>query len=166
MNKQIYLIGSLRNEQVPIIGNQLRAKGFNVFDNWHSAGENADDCLRDYCRAKGSTYIEAMADTATQNIFNFDKRNLDASDAAVLVMPAGKSGHLELGYMAGKGKYTYILMDGEPERFEVMHNFANAIVFSLDELVDKMANQTYTVQYEADNGFSLVTETLSAGLLS
>ena len=165
-NKQIYLIGSLRNEQVPIIGNQLRAKGFNIFDDWHAAGPEADDHWKSYEKERGRTYVEALEGAAAKNVYAFDKRNLDASDAAILILPAGKSGHLELGYMAGSGKLTYILMDHEGDRWDVMYQFANAIAYSVDDLADKMANQKLTKQYENYEGTALVTETYSAGLLS
>lgn len=126
--KQVYLIGSLRNARVPQVGQYLRTvHGFNVFDDWHAAGPEADDCWQAYEKARGRTYAEALAGAAAQNVFAFDKRHLDASDAAVLVMPAGKSGHLELGYMAGQGKTTAILLAEEPERFDVMYNFAGLV---------------------------------------
>jgi hypothetical protein len=50
-------------------------------------------------------------------------------------MPAGRSGHLELGYMKGRGKKTYVLFDKEPERWDVMYRFADAVCFSNDELI-------------------------------
>ena len=138
MNKQIYLIGSLRNEQVPIIGNQLRAKGFNIFDDWHAAGPEADDHWKSYEKERGHTYVEALEGAAAKNVYAFDKRNLDASDAAILILPAGKSGHLELGYMAGKGKRTYVFMDDKEDRWDVMYQFANGIFSQIDRLETQM----------------------------
>lgn len=142
MINQIYLIGSLRNEQVPIIGNQLRQEGFKVFDDWYAAGPEADDKWQAYEKARGRSYPEALKGAAAQNVFDFDKRNLDASDVCILVMPAGKSGHLELGYMVGKGKRSYILFDREPDRFDVMPNFVHVtgggVYYDLDELVKEL----------------------------
>lgn len=138
MNKQIYLIGSLRNEQVPIIGNQLRAKGFNIFDDWHAAGPEADDHWKSYEKERGRTYVEALEGAAAKNVYAFDKRNLDASDAAILILPAGKSGHLELGYMAGKGKLTYVFMDDKEDRWDVMYQFASGIFSQIDRLETQM----------------------------
>ena len=71
-------------------------------------------------------------------MFNFVRSNLDASDAAVLIWPAGKSGHLELGYMAGKDKLTYIVIDGEPERFDVMLNFADKVFTNYEDLIAEL----------------------------
>lgn len=134
----VYLIGSLRNAAVPELGNQLRAAGFEVFDDWYAAGPEADDCWRDYEKARGRSYKEALDGYAARHVFAFDKLHLDRCDIAVLVMPAGKSAHLELGYCAGKGKRTYILFDAEPERFDVMVQFADAVCFSAEELIETL----------------------------
>lgn len=126
--KQVYLIGSLRNKQIPVFGNWLRNEyGLDVFDDWHAAGPEADDHWQAYERARGHTYEEALAGPVAQNAFQFDRRHIQASSAAVMVMPAGKSGHLELGYAAGLGKTTAILLAEEPERFDLMYNFATLV---------------------------------------
>ena len=139
MGNQIYLIGSLRNPEIPRIGNILREKGLTIFDDWHAAGPEADDYWQKYEKGRGRSYPQALQGAAAKNVYRFDKRHLDESAAAILIMPAGKSGHLELGYMAGQGKLCYILFDEEPERFDVMPNFVydtgGAVLFSIDELL-------------------------------
>ena len=130
----IYLIGSLRNPQIPEIGKYLRSLGFDVYDDWFSAGPDADDCLRDYYRERGFTYPEVMNSYAAQHIFALDFYHLNRAAIGVLVMPAGKSGHLELGYMIGQGKPGFILFDKEPERVDIMHNFSKGIYFDQHSL--------------------------------
>lgn len=131
----IYLAGSLRNPEIPKIANILRNYGFEVFDDWYAPGPDADDYWRDYEKLKGSDYRMALRGHSAQTIFNLDKKFLDQCDAAVMVMPAGKSAHMELGYVRGMGKPAFILFDKEPERFEVMHNFATDVFFSVEECV-------------------------------
>lgn len=133
---KVYIIGSLRNVEIPVVGNALRAAGFYAFDDWYGAGPDADDKWQEYEKLRGRTYREAVYGEAAGNTFNFDKAHLDTSDAAVLVMPAGKSAHLELGYMAGRGKPTFIYFpEGEPERFDVMTRFATDLCFQLVDVV-------------------------------
>lgn len=135
----VYLAGSLRNPRIREIGNLLRCEGWDVMDEWHTPGERADDSWQEYEQARGRNYKEALAGRGATNIFLFDKSYIDLCDALVVLMPAGKSAMLELGYASGMGKATYILLDGtEPERFEVMPNFATGIVSSVDELVAAM----------------------------
>lgn len=141
MNKKvIYLIGSLRNENIPVLANKIRELGFEVFDDWFSPGPEADEFWRKYEKIRGSTYKQALNNWAGKHIYEFDKHHIDRSDIGILYMPAGKSGHLELGYMIGQGKKCYVLFDKEPERWDIMYQFANAVCFSFDELKDELLN--------------------------
>ena len=133
---KIYLIGSLRNPAIPKIGQRLRDEtGYEIFDDWYSAGPDADDNLRDYERARGHTYREILDGHAAKNIFNFDRYHLQTSDAAVLVLPCGKSAHLEGGWMLGQGKPLAVLAMNEPERVEVMHQFTDFVALDIEELI-------------------------------
>jgi nucleoside 2-deoxyribosyltransferase len=135
---KVYLIGSLRNPQIPLLAEHIRADKHpadEVFDDWYAAGPEADDKWMEYEKSRGHTFIQALDGHAATHVYEFDKKHLDSCDVAVMVMPAGKSAHLELGYCAGKGKRTIILMDGEPERFDVMYNFADHVVTSWKDLL-------------------------------
>ena len=136
--KRVYLIGSLRNPAVPAMANALRAEGFEVFDDWFAAGPEADDHWQRYEKNRGSTYQQALDGRPAQQVFGYDKANLDRADMAVLLLPAGKSGHLELGYFIGKGKPGFIALPEEPERFDVMYAFATAVCTDFDTLIEKM----------------------------
>lgn len=125
---KVYLIGSLRNPDVRLVARELRAAGFDVFDQWHAAGERADDEWQRYFQEDGATMEEAIYSPFVTHVFEFDKQWLDWADAAVLMLPAGRSGHLELGYMIGKGKFGIIYMGAEDERWDAMYRFAHAIV--------------------------------------
>ena len=139
LSNGIYLIGSLKNENVPILAKKLReALGVEVFDDWFSPGPKADDFWRDYEHTRGSSYKEALNNYAGKHVFEFDKHHIDRLPVGVMYMPAGKSGHLELGYMLGTGKKGYILFDKEPERWDVMYQFATDVFFSEDELIAEL----------------------------
>lgn len=135
--KQIYIIGSLRNKKIPHIAKELRKLGFIVFDDWFSPGPEADEFWRKYEQVRGSTYKQALSNFAATHVFEFDKHHIDQSDIGVLIMPAGKSGHLELGYMIGQGKPGFIFFEEEPERWDVMHQFGTICV-SMKELQNEL----------------------------
>jgi nucleoside 2-deoxyribosyltransferase len=137
-NKVIYLIGALKNENVPVLAEKIRKLGYDVFDDWYSAGPEADSYFNKYRLARGLNYKDALKSYAAQHIFNFDHGHLDRADIVVLVMPAGKSGHLELGYSIGRGKIGYILFDKEPERLDQMHQFADEIFMNEQDLLGKL----------------------------
>ena len=139
MSEVIYLVGSLRDRKVPIIGEQLRqATRYEIFDQWWTASEDADDWLRDYFKYRKMSYKDAIHSYAAKHIFDFDKHHLDRASVGVLVMPAGKSCHLELGYLAGQGKPCYVLFDKEPERLDIMYNFATNIFFNTEDLINEL----------------------------
>jgi nucleoside 2-deoxyribosyltransferase len=137
-NKIIYLIGSLKNKEIPHIANKLRELGFEVFDDWFSPGPEADDFWRDYEHVRGSTYKQALSNYAGKHIYEFDKFHIDRADIGVLIMPAGKSGHMELGYLIGRDKPCFVLFEKEPEKWDVMYIFSKEnggdICFSFEEL--------------------------------
>lgn len=138
MSKFVYLIGSLRNPNVPVLAAKLRAEGHIVFDDWYAAGPEADDYWMKYEKEKGHNFEQALKGYAAGHVFEFDKHHLDQSGVAILMMPAGKSGHLEFGYMIGRGKEGYILMDGEPERFDVMYKFATGVFTNEEDLFEAL----------------------------
>jgi hypothetical protein len=130
----IYLIGSLRNPEIPVIAGKLREAGLEVFDDWYAAGPEADDKWRDYEQGRGRTYTEALNGLAAEHVFEFDRYHLERADAGIIVLPAGKSGHLELGWLLGRGKRGYILLDS-PDRWDLMYKFADLVTTDLEEII-------------------------------
>jgi nucleoside 2-deoxyribosyltransferase len=88
-----------------------------------------------YERMRGRTYVEALDGWHAKHVFDFDKRHLDRATAGVLVSPAGKSAHLELGYLLGKGKPGFIFFTEEPERWDIMTQFATGLHTNVDALI-------------------------------
>ena len=132
----IFLSGSLRNPRVPLLANDLREIGYEVFDDWHSAGPRADDHWQEYETARGHSYKDALQGWAAQNTFAFDLRHLKRADISVLLLPSGKSSHMEFGYVVGRGKAGFILFeDGEPARWDVLYQFARGVFFDRDKFL-------------------------------
>ena len=135
----IYVIGSLRNPAIPILGCRLRDAGFDVFDDWFAAGKIADDEWQAYETTRGRNYAEALRGYASDHVFMFDHYHLERADIALLALPAGKSGHLEFGFIRGRCKPGFVLFAGAPERWDQMYKFANGVAFSVDELLRCLA---------------------------
>lgn len=135
----IYLIGSLENPEIPKIGNLLRQDGWDVFDDWFAAGPEADKKWREYEEQRQHTYIEALGGFAADHVCEYDRDHLHRSRSAVLVLPAGRSGHLELGYCLGAGKPGFILLAGDQApKWDVMYRLTyyngGGVVDSIEEL--------------------------------
>ncbi len=138
---KVYLIGALKNRGIIDLGVQLREHGLDVFDDWLSPGPEADEQWQEYERLRGRTYKGAIYGEHASTVFNFDYRHLAESDVVVMVLPCGKSGHLEFGWAIGQGKRGYILFDQEPERYDIMYRFATEIYFHPDELLHELLIQ-------------------------
>lgn len=144
-SKVLYLIGSLRNERIPELASRLRREheDLEVFDDWYAAGPEADDFWKTYEQEKGSTYEDALHGWAARNVFDFDRRHLDRSTHCLLVLPAGKSGHMEITYAqyGAKGKpKTGILLDPTDVRWDVMYQFIPNILSDDSKIKDFLAD--------------------------
>lgn len=135
----IYLVGSLRNPNVSAVAVTLRNADHEVIDDWAAAGRDADDMWKEYEQARGRTFIEALDGLAANHVFDFDYRELQRAEAVVLVAPAGKSAHLELGFALGQGKKGYYLLEKDADpRWDVMLKFATKVVATVEELVEEL----------------------------
>lgn len=138
----IYLMGSMKNERIPEVAKSLREAGYDPFWEWMHSGPESDDHWQAYARDWGYSYVEALRSPHALNVFEFDKSWLHKAAAGVLVAPAGRSAHIELGYLVGRGTPAYILLDGEPDRFDIMPNFCyetgGAVVETVEELVKNL----------------------------
>jgi hypothetical protein len=88
----------------------------------------------DWQRWSPEQFRESLTNPIAEHGF---KRDFDAmawADAFVLVMPCGRSAHLEAGWAVGAKKPLAIyLSDGEPE---LMYGMASKLVVGLKELVE------------------------------
>lgn len=131
----IYIVGSLSNPQVEVVANRLRESGIDAFDQWRAA---KGDFWADYAVRNKMPFKEAIKMDFVETAFQFDMKYLRLCSAGVLVMPAGRSGGLELGWLLGQGKPGYILYDGEPERPDLMAKLATDIFFNVEDLVKEL----------------------------
>lgn len=135
----IYVIGSLKKDRPKQVANLLREKGWEVFDDWGATAYDQDTHWTRYEReGRGRSFREALEGKAAVNAFEFDYTHLIQCRAAVMVMPCGKSGHLELGWVIGRYKPGFILLDGEPAEYELMYKFATGIAYTEEELVEML----------------------------
>lgn len=139
MGKVLYIVGSLRNPRIPELAWALRnaMPEVEVFDDWYAAGPEADDCWKSYEQERGRSYLEALDGHAARHVFEFDKSHLDRATHVLLVLPAGKSGHMEITYAEyGTDAKTAILLDPEDVRWDVMYQFIPTILSADHEVID------------------------------
>jgi nucleoside 2-deoxyribosyltransferase len=81
-----------------------------------------------------------LGDERSRKAFEEDKKWIDWSDVVILILPAGKSSHLEAGYAKGRGKKLIIWQAYFPKgEFDVMYGFADLITESVADVLDFLA---------------------------
>jgi len=108
--RKIYIASSWKNElKVVELANRLRSVGYEAYAFCErGAGHfvfSPKDFLGDITRI---TAKEAMSQECFIKIYEANKDGLDWSDTVIIVLPAGKSTHLEGGYAVGCGKELFI----------------------------------------------------------
>jgi hypothetical protein len=135
---RIYVASSWRNSYQPEVVKALRDEGFDCYDFRHPASgddgfhwSEIDPAWQSWTPQQ---YRDALQHPLAQVGFAQDKLALQTADATVLVLPCGRSSHLELGYAKGLGQHTAVLML-EPCEAELMYLLCDQVCLTFDELV-------------------------------
>lgn len=136
---RIYVASSWRCERQPEVVRDLREAGHVVYDFKNPPHRQGGFAWAELDPTWQSWAAEGFREkllehpTASHG-FLADLRALQWCDACLLVMPCGRSAHLELGWAAGRGKRTLVLLGrgGEPE---LMYLLADSICVDMDEVL-------------------------------
>lgn len=138
---RIYVASSWRNEHQPVVVDRLRVAGHEVYDfrkPFHGdAGFSWRQIDPDWSEWSPAKYRHLLlTHPVASHGFVSDLRAMQWADTCVLVLPCGRSAHLEAGWFCGAGKRCIILLgDGEPE---LMNLLATDICLSIDEVVQTL----------------------------
>lgn len=142
--RHVYVASSWRNTYQPTVVAELRAVGHKVYDFRHPTGPKSggfhwseiDPAYQDWLPHEFRRALEhEVADTGYANDWNA----MQWADTGVLVLPSGRSAHIEAGYFVGAGKDLYILMyDGTVQEPELMYKMATDICLSTHELIGRL----------------------------
>ena len=136
--RKIYIASSWKNQQEVIdLAVYLENQGFEVDAfcrstdkryafHWSELVDDEKD-LQDY------DAIGMLADPRTQRAFREDKKWLDWADTVVMLMPCGRSSHLEGGYAKGQGKRLYLYGQFPKGEFDVMYGLADGLIRTEDK---------------------------------
>jgi hypothetical protein len=143
--EMIYVASSWRNKWQQEVVKHLRENDFDVFDfrnpcnddvRWNEIWSKMDPNWQKWSFHDGIRFLDHPL---SQTGFALDFSAMNRSSAAVMVMPCGKSAHLESGYFVGAGKPLVIFTpqdcqypEGEPE---LMYLMASQIVDKIDLVV-------------------------------
>ena len=134
VGRKIYIASSWKNaEMVRGIALILEKEGHEVYDFTDETRHFAFN-LNMLPNKEELDHISFLTQVPeSREAFDTDKKGLDWSDTAIMVLPCGRSAHLELGYAVGQGKATFIFGDLPNGEYECMYHFVNGC-YHVDEL--------------------------------
>lgn len=113
-HRKVYVASSWRNPLQPGIVSLLR-RDHQVYDfREPSEGEHGfswSEIDPAWLGWASDEYLEALKHPVAEHGFKLDFDAMKWADACVLVLPCGRSAHLEAGWLSGQGKTTVILLD-------------------------------------------------------
>lgn len=136
---RIYVASSWRNLFQPDVVERLRAAGHECYDFRNPPtgvkGFAWSEIDPDWQSWSAARYRELLlTHPIASRGFVTDLRGMQWADTCVLVLPCGRSAHLEAGWFAGQGKRCLILTrDGEEP--ELMALLATDICVSIEEVL-------------------------------
>lgn len=134
---RIYLASSWKNaDKVKYIKGLLVSNGFEVDAFCDPSTDRfvfGFDLLPDISNMNAQTVLK---EPIVQKAYKEDKRWLDWAGTVILILPSGKSAHLEAGYAAGAGKRLIIYQEEFPKgEFDVMYGFADLVSSEFQEII-------------------------------
>jgi len=135
---KIYVASSWRNEIQPEVVQALRNAGHEVYDFRNpKEGDNGfhwSEIDPDWQGWTPEKYRDCLNHPVAESDFKSDFDAMEWADVFVGVQPFGRSASLEMGWAAGNGKTTILLLEnGEPE---LMVKMLDHIFCDMDEVVD------------------------------
>ena len=145
---RVYVASSWRNTRYPTVLERLRAEDIPHYDfrnpgpgndgfRWSDVSRAlyGEESANDWQKAKAERIVEMLRHPIAARGFWHDFSAITDASAGLLVMPAGRSAHIEIGYIAGRGRPTCVLLDDESEA-ELMWKLTDLVTTSLDEAVE------------------------------
>jgi hypothetical protein len=142
----VYVASSWRNNYQIAVVTALRRLGLDVYDFRQPAEDDQEGGFRWSAIDPGwrewtpRQWREALSHPVARRGYARDSGALRRADCCVLVLPCGRSAHLEAAYMAAGGKpvFTLALEPVEPELMQLLLGPPERLCCSLDELFDAL----------------------------
>lgn len=137
--RKIYVASSWRNPHQAFVVDALKMAGHSVYDFKNprpgNNGFSWSEIDANWLKWTADEYVSALDHPVAKAGFASDFNAMKWADTFLLVLPCGRSAHLELGWAAGAGKQTMILTcDGQEP--ELMAKMCDHICTSLQQAMD------------------------------
>jgi hypothetical protein len=147
--KCIYVASSWRNSVQPSVVRALRSVGHEVYDfrepeagdngfHWSDVYGRPGDAAEWVDGVPAGEMVLGLDHPLALTGFDLDMAAMERCDTCVLVLPCGRSAHLELGWFVGQDRRTAILLE-DPCQPELMYRMVDFLTPSMDDLLTWLA---------------------------
>ena len=138
---RIYVASSWRNIFQSEVVAALRQAGHEVYDFKNPSetdkGFSWSEIDPKWQNWTNEEYLAALEHPIAQRGFMNDFNAMQWAHACVMVMPCGRSAHVEAGWMQGAGKTTIILLQNEAEP-ELMYKVFEKVTTSIEGVIEHL----------------------------
>ena len=138
---KIYVASSWRNNQYEDVLGELLIAGHEIWD-WRDPPTGTppfrwQDIVPDYTHGHAmdtDQFLNVIEQPHAIEGFHADFKGMQWCDLGVLLLPAGRSAHIEAGWIRGQAKDLYIIRPDDQEP-DLMHKLTSAIFKDVNTLV-------------------------------
>jgi len=139
--RRVYVASSWRNQYQPAVVSMLRNEQHQVYDFRNPPGKagfqwkDIEDDWQTWTMDRYRTLLQTTPDAAFG--YTADRRAMQWADTCLLVLPCGRSAHLEAGYFHGANKRLVIYIP-EPIEPDLMYLMADYICLTENEVLEAL----------------------------
>jgi hypothetical protein len=138
---KIYVASSWRNKFQPAVVKVL-GEYFDVYDFRSEVGFNWSEIDVNWKNWGYFEYLNGLSHPLAARGFENDFNAMKESSYCVLVLPCGRSAHLEAGTMIGWGKSVYIFNPpGVQMEPELMYKLSRGVFNSIEEIIERIKGE-------------------------
>lgn len=138
---RIYLASSWRHAGQPMMVRMLRNQGHEVYDFRNPEpgdhGFHWSDIDPEWKMWTAEAFVNGLNHKLAVDGCAKDLSGMQSANVCVLLLPCGRSAHLEAGWFIGQGRPVYILASDDIEP-ELMYRLATRVCCNVDELFDAL----------------------------
>lgn len=144
--KYVYVASSWKNEVQPRVVDALRENGIECYDFKRDEGagfswSEVDATYKLDWDGNPARYFHMIDQPRAIEGYQSDFDAMCKADMCILVHPAGRSAHIEAGWMKGSGRKLAIFFPGYVDEPDLMYRMADYMTDSLAELLEWMGVQ-------------------------
>lgn len=136
---RIYISSSWKNEFQQSMVQLLREQNHKVYDFQHPHGRTDKNVWSDLGVSNDNMTNEQFAEAITHQtaVTRFEDHfsAMQDADTCILLLPCGKSSHVEAGYMKGLGKRVFVYSSAKTIQPELMYLVFDGYFHDIDDLL-------------------------------